>query len=158
VSLKLITYSYNNQCIQLADMLQAELAGIGVDVQIETMDVLDDTVAADDFDFAVMNYAMAPTGSAQYLISMLFESASSGNVAHYSNEKVDELSNQLKATFDEDERTAIAKSVCEQVVNDRVYDFVCHQQLICAYSDKVTGFVVNPTEYYLITNTIDIAE
>ena len=24
--------------------------------------------------------------------------------------------------------------------------------------DKVTGFVVNPTEYYLITNTIDIAE
>jgi len=120
--------------------------------------VLDDTVAADDFDFAVMNYAMAPTGSAQYLISMLFESASSGNVAHYSNEKVDELSNQLKATFDEDERTAIAKSVCEQVVNDRVYDFVCHQQLICAYSDKVTGFVVNPTEYYLITNTIDIAE
>jgi ABC-type transport system substrate-binding protein len=57
VSLKLITYSYNNQCIQLADMLQAELAGIGVDVHIETMDVLDDTVAADDFDFAVMNYA-----------------------------------------------------------------------------------------------------
>lgn len=79
-------------------------------------------------------------------------------MAHYSKAKVDELSAQLKGTYDEAERTAIAKAVCEQVVNDRVYDFVCHQQLIFAYSDKVTGVQVNPSEYYLITNTIDIAE
>lgn len=158
VNLRLTTYSYNNQCIQLADMLQAELQGIGIGLEIETMDVIDDAFAADEFDIGIMSYAMAPTGSAQYLISMLFESDSASNVAHYSNAKVDELSDQLKGTYDEDERTAIAKAVCEQVVNDRVYDFVCHQQLIFAYSDKVTGVQVNPSEYYLITNTIDIAE
>ena len=30
LSFKVITYSYNNNCIQLADMLQAELAQIGI--------------------------------------------------------------------------------------------------------------------------------
>lgn len=158
LSLELITYSYNSQCIQLADMLQAELAGIGISVNIDTYDVLDDPLANDEYDMAVLNYAMAPTGNAQYLISMLFESVSGGNVTHYSNETVDSLSEKLKSTFDEEERTKIAKDICAEVLKDRVYDFVCHQQLICAYSKNVTGFEVNPSEYYLITNTIDITE
>ncbi len=158
ISLKLITYSYNAQCIQLADILAAELSVLGIDLQIETMDVLDDALARDAYDIAVLNYALAPTGNAQYLVNMLFDSSSPSNVAHYSSARVDELSAQLKAAFDEDERNRIAMAICEQVEADRVYDFICHQQLICAYSDRVTGFEVNPSEYYLITNTIDIAE
>ncbi|MDO4323507.1 MAG: ABC transporter substrate-binding protein [Lachnospiraceae bacterium] len=158
LSLHAITYSYNTECLQLADMIQAELAGIGVEMTLETYDVLDDPLANDEFDLAILSHAMAPTGSSQYFISMLFESDSSENMAHYSNEEVDALSDKLKATFDEEERNTIAKDVCQQVISDKVYDFIVHQQLICAYSDKVTGFEVNPSEYYLITNTIDIAE
>ena len=156
LEVKMLTYSYNNQCIQLADMLQAELQGIGIGVSIETQDVLDEPLEKGEFDVAILNYAMAPTGSAQYLVSMRFDSSSSGNYAHYKNDTVDELSEKLKTTFDENERNKIATDICGQVLADRVYDFVAHQQLICVYSNKVTGFTVNPSEYYLITNEIGL--
>lgn len=38
------------------------------------------------------------------------------------------------------------------------YAFFANQKLICVYNKKVTGFKINPSEYYLITNNIDIAE
>ena len=158
LSLHAITYSYNTECLQLADMMQAELGAIGIDMQIETFDVLDDPLANGEFDVALLNYAMAPTGSAQYMVSMMFETGSSNNYGHYSNATVDELSEKLKATFDETERTDIAKQICAELVKDRAFDFVADQQLICAYSKKVSGFEINPTEYYLITNNIDIEE
>ena len=50
------------------------------------------------------------------------------------------------------------KQICAELVKDRAFDFVADQQLICAYSKKVSGFEINPTEYYLITNNIDIEE
>ena len=107
---------------------------------------------------AILNYAMAPTGSAQYMISMMFETNGSNNYGHYSNATVDELSEKLKATFDEKERTDITKQVCAELLKDRAFDFVADQQLICAYSKKVSGFEINPSEYYLMTNEIDIEE
>ena len=139
-------------------MMQAELADIGIDMQIETFDVLDDSLTNGAFDMAIMNYAMAPTGSAQYMISMMFETNGSNNYGHYSNATVDELSEKLKATFDEKERTDITKQVCAELLKDRAFDFVADQQLICAYSKKVSGFEINPSEYYLMTNEIDIEE
>ena len=158
LSIHAITYSYNTECLQLADMMQAELADIGIDMQIETFDVLDDSLTNGAFDMAILNYAMAPTGSAQYMISMMFETNGSNNYGHYSNATVDELSEKLKATFDEKERIDITKQVCAELLKDRAFDFVADQQLICAYSKKVSGFEINPSEYYLMTNEIDIEE
>ena len=76
LSFKILTYSYNNNCIQLADMLQAELSQIGIDLSIKTMDVLDDSLAAGDYDIAILNYAMAPIGTPSYFINMLFTTGS----------------------------------------------------------------------------------
>ena len=64
LSFKVLTYSYNDNCIQLADMLQAELSQIGIELSIETQDVLDDPLASGDFDLAILNYAMAPIDKA----------------------------------------------------------------------------------------------
>lgn len=77
--------------IQLADMLQAELSQIGIELSIETQDVLDDPLASGDFDLAILNYAMAPIGTPSYFINMLFTTGASNNYGGYSNEKVDAL-------------------------------------------------------------------
>lgn len=58
------------------------------------------------------------------MVSMMFETGSSNNYGHYSNATVDELSEKLKATFDETERTDIAKQICAELVKDRAFDFV----------------------------------
>ena len=158
LELKLVTYSYNTGLLQMTDMLQPELEAIGIKLSIETYDVLDDVLQAGNFDIAALSYALAPTGNAQYLINMLFVSDGTDNYGHYSNSDVDADAQKLETTFDTSERDAIVKDLTQKVVDDCPDAFIASQQLLIVYNNKVTGVDVNPSEYYLITNTLDIAE
>lgn len=158
LSFKVLTYSYNDNCIQLADMLQAELSQIGIELSIETQDVLDDPLASDDFDLAILNYAMAPIGTPSYFINMLFTTGASNNYGGYSNEKVDALAAEIGTTSDNDKVVSLTRELEQQVLDDMPFAFVADQQLIFVYSNKVKGVQINPTEYYLVTNTLSVEE
>ena len=54
--------------------------------------------------------------------------------------------------------TSIVKGLTQKVVDDCPDAFIASQQLLIVYNNKVTGVDVNPSEYYLISNTLDIAE
>ena len=158
LSFKELTYSYNDNCIQLADMLQAELSQIGIELSIETQDVLDDPLASGDFDLAILNYAMAPIGTPSYFINMLFTTGASNNYGGYSNEKVDALAAEIGTTSDNDKVVSLTRELEQQVLDDMPFAFVADQQLIFVYSNKVKGVQINPTEYYLVTNTLSVEE
>ena len=158
LSFKVLTYSYNDNCIQLADMLQAELSQIGIELSIETQDVLDDPLASGDFDLAILNYAMAPIGTPSYFINMLFTTGASNNYGGYSNEKVDALAAEIGTTSDNDKVVSLTRELEQQVLDDMPFAFVADQQLIFVYSNKVKGVEINPTEYYLVTNTLSVEE
>ena len=158
LSFKVLTYSYNDNCIQLADMLQAELSQIGIELSIETQDVLDDPLASGDFDLAILNYAMAPIGTPSYFINMLFTTGASNNYGGYSNEKVDALAAEIGTTSDNDKVVSLTRELEQQVLDDMPFAFVADQQLIFVYSHKVKGVQINPTEYYLVTNTLSVEE
>ena len=158
LSFKVLTYSYNDNCIQLADMLQAELSQIGIELSIETQDVLDDPLASGDFDLAILNYAMAPIGTPSYFINMLFTTGASNNYGGYSNEKVDALAAEIGTTSDNDKVVSLTRELEQQVLDDMPFAFVADQQLIFLYSNKVKGVQINPTEYYLVTNTLSVEE
>ena len=158
LSFKVLTYSYNDNCIQLADMLQAELSQIGIELSIETQDVLDDPLASGDFDLAILNYAMAPIGTPSYFINMLFTTGASNNYGGYSNEKVDALASEIGTTSDNDKVVSLTRELEQQVLDDMPFAFVADQQLIFVYSNKVKGVQINPTEYYLVTNTLSVEE
>ena len=156
LSFKVLTYSYNDNCIQLADMLQAELSQIGIELSIETQDVLDDPLASGDFDLAILNYAMAPIGTPSYFINMLFTTGASNNYGGYSNEKVDALAAEIGTTSDNDKVVSLTRELEQQVLDDMPFAFVADQQLIFVYSNKVKGVQINPTEYYLVTTTLTV--
>ena len=130
LSFKVLTYSYNDNCIQLADMLQAELSQIGIELSIETQDVLDDPLA----------------------------SGASNIYGGYSNEKVDALAAEIGTTSDNDKVVSLTRELEQQVLDDMPFAFVADQQLIFVYSNKVKGVQINPTEYYLVTNTLSVEE
>ena len=158
LSFKVLTYSYNDNCIQLADMLQAELSQIGIELSIETQDVLDDPLASGYFDLAILIYAMAPIGTPSYFINMLFTTGASNNYGGYSNEKVDALAAEIGTTSDNDKVVSLTRELEQQVLDDMPFAFVADQQLIFVYSNKVKGVQINPTEYYLVTNTLSVEE
>ena len=74
------------------------------------------------------------------------------------NEKVDEIAETLSTTYDKEKHVELMKEMEQEILNDGAYAFFANQKLICVYNKKVTGFEINPSEYYLITNNIDIAE
>ena len=51
-----------------------------------------------------------------------------------------------------------ARELEQQVLDDMPFAFVADQQLIFVYSNKVKGVQINPTEYYLVTNTLSVEE
>lgn len=158
LSLTFVTYSYNSEFLQFADMYQAQLSEIGVELNIETYDVLDDTMAGGAYDIAGLNYAMAPTGSENYFTSMVFLPGGSNNFNGYENAKVSEIYDTLSTTYEKEDRVNLMKQMEQEVLNDGAHAFFANQKFICVYSNKVTGFEINPSEYYFITNAIDIAE
>ena len=126
------------------------------------------TLCVSDFDRAAphgtghikagLNYAMAPTGNESYFTNMIFLPGASNNYNGYDNEKVDEIAETLSTTYDKEKRVELMKEMEQEILNDGAYAFFANQKLICVYNKKVTGFEINPSEYYLITNNIDIAE
>lgn len=158
LSFDLLTYSYNNECLQLTDMLEATLSEVGIDLNIETMDYLEDSLNAGDFDIAVLSHAQAPIGTPSYFIDMVIASKGSANYGKYSNAKVDALAAEISKEADQNTINKKVKELTQQVLDDCAYSFVAHQQLIFVYSNKVKGVEINPTEYYLVTNTMSLAE
>lgn len=158
LSFSVITYSYNTASIQLCDMLQSALAQVGIGMEITTYDVLDDYLQNGEFDIAVLSYAMAPIGTPGYFINMLFTSNASNNYGGYSNARVDTLADELSTEFNSERQTDIVLQICQEIIDDRPFDFVANQQLICVWNNKVTGVEINPSEYYLITADLDIEE
>ena len=53
---------------------------------------------------------------------------------------------------------SLTRELEQQVLDDMPFAFVADQQLIFVYSNKVKGVQINPTEYYLVTNTLSVEE
>jgi peptide/nickel transport system substrate-binding protein len=158
LSFKLMTYSYNDETLQLADMMEAELEKIGIGIEIETMDVMVETEQAGDFDIVIDSYAMAPIGTPQYFTNLVLVSDASDNCGKYSNPTVDALAKEMSTTFDTDKQYELCDRICQEIINDRPFDFIASTQLIFCYRNNVSGVTVNPSEYYLIDSNIDINE
>ncbi len=156
LSFKLLTYSYNAETLQLADMMQAQLAEVGIGIEIETMEVMIETEQDGDFDIVIDSYAMAPIGTPQYFTNLVFVSNASDNFGNYSSAKVDELAKSMSETFDVEEQYDLSRQICQEIINDRPFDFIASTQLIFCYRNNVTGVTVNPSEYYMMTADIDV--
>jgi peptide/nickel transport system substrate-binding protein len=156
LSLRLLTYSYNKECLQLADMVQSAASKAGIELSIESYEVLDDSLASGDFDIAIQTYAMAPTGTPGYFASMVFESNGSSNYGHYSNPETDRLIGLLTEAFDPQEQYRYADQISEQILRDQPVEFAANIPFITAFRDSVTPPSLNPSEYYLLDADLDL--
>lgn len=160
VGITLYNCSTYERFVNLADDLQAKLAQAGVKLNIVSVDYwLQDaeTYNADDPDMTIDSYGMAPTGDADYFASMSFVTGGSNNFGSYSNLEVDALVADLKATFDDAERTKIIKEFSQQVLDDNAFIFFGNSETSYIASPGVSGIAVAPSEYYFITVDTDIA-
>lgn len=156
LELRAITFASRKELGQLLELLQAELSGIGIRLQVDVLENTSDVTALGDYDLDCETGVMAPTGNPQYFINLMLVSEGSSNYSHYSNAKLDALAEQLEKTVDENERTELVHQMIQMVLDDNALTVYNHQKMTNIYSTSVKNFSTHPSEYYLLDVNTDI--
>lgn len=145
--------------VELCQIVQSELADIGIKVKIEVMEfgTLLSKLSEPDHQM-VMEFWTTSTGDANYSFYPLCYSESSadaGNDAFYSNPEADKLILEGRNSTDEAKRIAAYNSLYEIVNTDLPYIPLYYTEMTVATSRNVKGFEINPMGYHRL-NTVTV--
>ena len=138
--------------VQIAQVLQAQLRQIGIDMSIEVVEwgaFLDGT-SRGDHDMFILGWVTV-TGDADYGLYALFNSAThggAGNRSFYSNPEVDQLLNQARTSTDADERKELYGKV-QVILQNEVPTFSIYDQFQnIGIQKNVEGFSMAPAGHH----------
>lgn len=142
----------NPQRMQIAEMFQADLADIGIDVEVLIVPwatYLEDTANA-KHDMYILGWVTV-TADPDYGLFALFHSSQfgdPGNRSFYANERVDELLEAGRREGDPDKRYAIYAEAQELIVEDAPWAFLIATSEVNGLQDNVEGFVPHPAGHH----------
>ncbi|WP_404332461.1 glutathione ABC transporter substrate-binding protein [Mesobacillus maritimus] len=130
----------------IAELVQAQLAQIGIDVSIEIIEwgAFLEKTAAGEHEMFVLGWTTV-TGDADYGLYALFHSSmhgSPGNRAFYSNDKVDELLDKGRTSTDQDERNAAYAEVSQILIDEAPMIYLQHPDFVHGMNG-IDGLFVN---------------
>ncbi len=146
------------QDIQVAEAIQGQLAEVGVNAEITSIDwaaylVATAQPAADTYvPMALLGWGTV-TGDADYGLYALFHSsqAPNPNRAFYSNAVVDDLLDAARTSPDPSLRQQLYADAQQIIWNDAPWLFLYSESQVVAVRDNVQGFIIHPTERFLAT-------
>lgn len=136
----------NQERADIAELVQAQLAQIGIDVKIEVIEwgaFLEQT-AAGEHEMFILGWTTV-TADADYGLYALFHSSqfgSPGNRSFYKNERVDELLDYARSESDQEKRNEAYKEISEILVEEVPMVYLQHPDFVHAMNG-VEGLFVN---------------
>jgi peptide/nickel transport system substrate-binding protein len=157
LSVTLLT-SDRKERINMAEVMQSQLKGIGINVKIQVMEygAYIDMIDKGEHDMAIGGWGNA-TGDGDYNQYNLFHSASqgaAGNHFYYSNPEVDKLIESARKETDEQKRLKLYEEVMQKEIDDAVYVPIRNYEHLAAYSKNVSGFWLNAANYLMIDDVV----
>jgi peptide/nickel transport system substrate-binding protein len=142
--------------VNLAEVVQSQLKGIGITVNIEVSEygTFVDQVNRGDSEMFILSWRNA-TGDADYNQYNLFHSDShgaGGNTFFYSNEEVDRIIEEARTEKDEDKRIELYAEVQELQMEDAVYIPVRVIENMAAIAKSVKDLSISPSGYLEIND------
>ena len=148
----------NPQRVEIAQIVQAELANIGIQVDVQVVEwgtYLDDT-AAGLHDMFILGWVTV-TGDADYGLYALFHSSqfgAPGNRTFYANERVDELLDAARVETDPDARVALYHEAQEIIQEDAPWIFLTVTTEEHGVSNAIEGFTPHPAGHHRLYNVV----
>ncbi|MFL6561025.1 MAG: ABC transporter substrate-binding protein, partial [Bacillus sp. (in: firmicutes)] len=144
--------------INMAEVMQSQLKGIGINVKIQVMEygAYIDMIEKGEHDMAIGGWGNA-TGDGDYNQYNLFHSASqgaAGNHFYYSNPEVDKMIESARKETDEQKRLKLYEEVMQKEIDDAVYVPIRNYEHLAAYSKNVSGFWLNAANYLMIDDVV----
>ncbi|WP_391119580.1 glutathione ABC transporter substrate-binding protein [Psychrobacillus sp. L3] len=145
--------------INMAEVIQSQLKGIGVDVEIQVMEYGSyiQQIENGDHQMLIGGWGNA-TGDGDYNQYNLFHSASigaPGNHFYYQNPVVDKLIEQGRVETEPSKRQEIYKQAMQIEMDDAVYVPIRNYELLAVYNNNVKNFRLDASNY-LILNEVTV--
>lgn len=156
VKVKLLT-SDRKERINMAEVIQSQLKGIGVEVEIQVMEfgAYIDEVDSGKHQMFIGGWGNA-TGDGDYNQYNLFHSdslGSPGNHFYYQKPEIDTLIEQGRVEIDPAKREEIYEKAMQIEMDDAVYIPIRNYELLAVYSDEVQGFWLSASNYLMLNDT-----
>jgi len=137
-----------------AEVVQSQLKGIGIDVEIhlEEWGSFLEATANGEHDMFILGWSNM-TGDADYNQYFLFHTDAQGNTGNrsfYSNEKVDELIDLGRQETDPDKRLEIYEEAQEIQVEEAASIFLRYTEYLVAVNNDVEGFWLHPSRILML--------
>ena len=149
VSFSLQTFTYPDYQ-RVGEMIHDQLTSLGFDVEllVDEWTVVREQCYLPITDCDAHNSATGGLGPDAALYAR-FHSEGGENKQYYSNERVDELLDEGRATVDEDERQAIYDEAIELILEDSPVIFINDQDIPALYWSYVKDFEINSFYSYM---------
>lgn len=134
----------------VAEMIQAQLGEIGINVEIIPLErgAYIEKVIAGQLDMFVLGWKTF--GDPDYALYASFHTTmqgAGGNMSFYSNPKVDALLEEGRSSVDDESRLKAYAEVQEIVWEESPCIFIQHDTEVTAYSAQLQGFNISPEGY-----------
>ena len=157
VTMRIVSTISRAEIPLLAEGIAAQLMELGIDAQIiNSADDSRTTMSTDEFEIGLMAHVTASTGDPYATLNAYASSEGSHNYSHYNNPEVDALLEQLSAEYDSDKRAELTIQIQNILLQDNPLIFFCHLNLSMVCKANITGMVSHPTDFYQVTNLIDV--
>jgi len=146
---------------RMAESMQAYMADVGMEASIVVEDwgaYLAD-LAAGNMNMFVLGQEN-PIGDADASLAYLFTSDQIGvnNYTRYNNQEFDRLIDEERRETDPEARLELLKEAISLVVDDAVQVPTFVRESLAAHHQRVKGFVLHPSDTYLVLDTLYIEE
>lgn len=143
-----LTISEGNANTQIAEIIQAQLREIGINLSIESLEVgtFWQYTAAGKHDMFLGSWGCV-TGDADYGLYAMYHSSAKGapgNRSFYANERVDTLLDAGKESIDPQERLKIYEEVQEIIVSDAPDIMLFNRILVVGMQSDLRGLSLHP--------------
>ena len=144
---------------QFAEVLQAQLAAVGITVNINPVDIsqLATTYFAELQSDALLGGGGQVPEPAQ-LFSSTWKSTSYANAGGVTSPGMDELIDRMNAALDQDERAEIVREGTKVVVDDALNLIFLRPQIIYAVNDNVVNWQPSMVANYPITRGVGVTD
>ncbi|MFC4099122.1 nickel ABC transporter substrate-binding protein [Paenibacillus xanthanilyticus] len=158
LALKLLTYSSRADLPLIAQIMQSDAGKLGISVQIEQIEKPEEYMAANrDWDLATYSNLTAPRGDAGYYLNATFHPKGALNFSGVTDPALTSLIDELNGAIGQQARSELAERIAVYVDEQAYNSFVLHPNTLVAYkSDKVANWVTSRSEYYMLTNELDV--
>ncbi|PAD20021.1 nickel ABC transporter substrate-binding protein [Terribacillus saccharophilus] len=154
----LLTYSARADLPLIAQIFQSDAKKLGIDVELRQIEIPEEYMASNrDWDLATYSNLTAPRGDAGYYLNATYHPDGALNFSGANEPELTKIIDQLNVTVDMDKRSELAEEAANYVDENQINSFVLYPDTLVAYDEtKVKNWVTTRSEYYMITNQLDV--